>query len=137
MKYILTCALLLAFPTLALAEISNLNQSSSMTSDGIGDATTPQTVLDGIPLMKGLELVTDKDFIDVLPDSNNLEPIETVGILDVDDIYNYYKRTLPPLGWTPTSGRDYIRGNVTLHIDAHADGKTSTVTFTENPVSPP
>ena len=122
--------LLLATCLAAPAQATNLNTASSLADIGIPPGPTPPTILDGVPLMEGLQLNPDKDLIDILPDQPN-QPVVTVGILDVDDIYNFYKRTLPPLGWQPTSGRDYARTQETLHINAHADGKLSTVTFTE------
>jgi len=114
------------------AQAYNLNTASSLSDEGIEPGPTPPTILDGVPLMEGLQLSRDTDLIKVLPDRPN-QPIVAVGILDVDDIYNFYKRTLPPLGWKATSGRDYAKSNEMLHINAHADGKLSTVTFTEIP----
>jgi hypothetical protein len=124
--------LLLAFCLVASsAQASNLNTTSSLEDEGIEPSTPPATILDGIPLMKGLQLESDPTFVKILPDFAGAQPVTTVGIVDVDDAYNFYKRTLPPLGWNATSGRDYAKGAESLHINAHADGKMTTVTFTE------
>jgi len=122
--------LLLAACLATSARADNLNTESTLADEGIEPGPTPATILDGIPLMEGLQLNPDKDLIKVLPDRPSPTVI-AVGIIDVDSIYNFYKRTMPPLGWQATSGRDYAKGNESLHINAHADGKLSTVTFTE------
>jgi hypothetical protein len=136
MKNKFAFAMLAAFLTAASAQASNLNTTSDLRDEGIAPSTAPATILDDIPLMPGLQLDDDKNLVRILPQSGKGYPVITVGILDVDDIYNFYKRTLPPLGWTATSGRDYARGDLSLHINAHADGKLSTVTFTEKSESP-
>ena len=116
----------------ASAQASNLNATSNLVDQGIDPAPAPATVLDGIPLMQGLQMAPEGDFIRILPDFG--EPrhaVTTVGIADVNDVYDFYQRSLPPMGWQAISGRSYRRGTETLRVDAQAEGKLCTVTFTE------
>ena len=116
----------------ASAQASNLNTTSNLINEGIEPVPAPTTILDGIPLMEGLQIAPDKNFIKILPDFGDQQsPTVTVGIIDVDDVYNFYQRTLPPLGWKAINGRSYMHGNESLYISALADGKLGTVTFAE------
>jgi hypothetical protein len=117
-------------------EASNLNTQSNLIDEGIdapaaAEDSDPQTVLDDIPLMQGLQKAEDKDILRILPEGGASNQAVAVGVVDVDDVYNFYKRALPAQGWQTLGARDYWRGNVTLHINAQADGKLSTVTYTE------
>lgn len=125
--------LLLLFVCLAAtAQASTLNTTSNLINQGIEPAAPPATILDGVPLMEGLQLATDKDLLTILPEFGGSQPTVTVGIVDVDDLYNFYKRELPPLGWQPVTGHSYARGKEMLEIHTAVDGKLTTVTFTEN-----
>ena len=115
------------------AQAANINRTSSLINDGIDPAPGPATVLDGVPLMEGLQLPPhDKNELNILPDFG-ADPgtVVAIGIADVDDVYNYYKTALPPLGWQAVSGRAYMRGNEILHVDVTVEGKITTVTFVE------
>lgn len=116
------------------AQASNLNTESNLVDEGIEAEKAPASILDGIPLMPGLLPETSGDVIQILPASDETGSVVTHGIVDVDDVYNFYKRALPPLGWLAADGRDYVHGPQSLHIDAHADGKMSTVTFSEETI---
>ncbi|MDR3450855.1 MAG: hypothetical protein P4M15_14140 [Alphaproteobacteria bacterium] len=117
------------------APASNLNTESTLVDQGIAprDPMAPAPkVLDGIPLMQELQEAKDRDLLNILPGGD--EPrtsFVAVGIVDVDDVYNFYKKALPSEGWQATGARDYKRGGQYLHINAQANGKLSTVTFTE------
>ena len=116
------------------AGASNLNATSDLVDEGRDvNATenTEQTVLEDVPLMQGLRSDEEKDLLRILPDSGTSNESVAVGVVDVDDVYNFYKRTLPNAGWQSMGARDYMRGNETLHINAQADGKMTTVMFTK------
>ena len=117
------------------AHASNLNTTSNLVDAGIyPPAVTVTTLPNGVPLMDGLQLYQEPHFIEIFPE-NTSNSIVAVGVVDVDDTYNFYKRELPPLGWKATGSRDYTQGATSLHIDARAEGKESIVTFTTK-VSP-
>ncbi len=131
MKRIALMLLLLQAATAAQA--SNLNVESNLMDEGIAPPAVQLTTLpNGLPLMEGLQLDQDPHFFDILPGGQN-NTVTAVGVVDVDDIYNYYKKELPPLGWKATSGRDYSMDGKSLHINALAEGKKSVVTFTTTP----
>src|SRR5271154_861386 len=110
-------SLLLLFIGLATtAQASNLNTTSNLINQGIEPATPPATILDGVPLMEGLQLATEKDLLTMLPDFGGPQPTVTVGIVDVDDLYDFYKRVLPPLGWQAVTGYSYVRGKESLNL---------------------
>ena len=124
--------LLLILPTTA-AHASNLNAESNLVDEGIDPATVQVATLpNGLPLMEGLQIDKDPHFLDILPGGQN-NSIRAFGMVDVDDIYNYYKKALPPLGWKAAGGRDYSLNGQSIHIDARAEGKKSVVTFTTRP----
>ncbi|MDE1901699.1 MAG: hypothetical protein KGI37_08660 [Alphaproteobacteria bacterium] len=131
-RFALPLALLALMPSLpARADVDNINRDANLVDEGITPpAIHSTTVLDGIPLMDGLQPYSDGPLIDILPDSPAHSAV-AVGVVDVDQTYDYYKKALPPMGWKPASGRDYYRQGETLHINVRGDGKTTTVTFTE------
>lgn len=117
------------------ANASNLNSKSVLTNDGFTEYKSPSTILNDIPLMKGLYIAHDKALLDILPTPSNEEiSAEATGIVDVDEIYYYYQEELPRIGWKSLGARDYIKDNKTLSINARANGRTSTVTFIEKPL---
>jgi hypothetical protein len=140
MKFGFAFLFLLACPMAAWAHVDNLNTTSDLVDEGIENPpassrlVTPN-ILDGVPLMQGLQPVQDKDLIILLPGSGNPNEVKAIGIVDVDDVYDFYKIAMPVAGWQASGARDYMRGSEILHINAQAeaDGKSTTVTFTEHP----
>ena len=92
-------------------------------------------VIDDLPLMDGLNLVPDNDVLFVVPKAGRIAETDATGVVDVDAVYNYYRKALPHLGWKAINGRSYVRENDILHIDAHADGKLTTVKFSVTPLN--
>jgi hypothetical protein len=127
MKYGFAFLFLLA--CVAQTQASNLNTTTYLTDEGISPPpealrlVTPN-ILDGLPLMQGLQLQTDE----------HTQPgaVIAVGVVDVDDVYAFYKIALPRIGWSPAGPRDYVRGDEYLYINAQADGKKTIVTFAEH-----
>jgi hypothetical protein len=91
------------------------------------------TVIDDLPLMPGLHVVQEDDVLFVVPRSGRIAETTTTGEVDVDDVYDFYKRTLPHLGWKQLNGRTYMRENDILHIEARARDKVTTVRFSITP----
>lgn len=130
MKHLFFILSLMALALASPVHASNLNSGSTLADEGIIPAPAQNSVMLGdIPLMDGLQIYHDPELIHLFADDPT-EPVIAVGIVDVDDVYNFYKHALPPLGWQASSGRDYTQSGKTLHIDAHADGKKTVVTFT-------
>ena len=91
-------------------------------------------VIDDLPLMDGLELLPDNDVLFVAPRAGRIAETEAQGMVDVDAVYNFYRRSLPQMGWKIIDARTYTRDGEMLHIDAHADGKLTSVMFSVKPV---
>jgi len=98
-------------------------------------STAPQfsRVIDDLPLMPGLETVPEEDVLFIAPSAGRIAATTAQGLVDIDDVYHFYRRTLPQLGWEIIDGRTYSRDSEILRIDAHANGKLSTVRFSVQP----
>jgi hypothetical protein len=94
--------------------------------------TAPRvTILDGIPLFQGLQISTEKKLTDLLPASDFTISVAAIGAVNSDDVYAFYKRALPVLGWKPVGSRDFIKGMEKLDINAYAGATGSVVLFSE------
>lgn len=126
----------------AHAEAANLNHTTNLI-DEMGPAPAapreetdrPQfaRVIDDLPLMKDLELVEDDDVLFATSQAGRIAVTEAVGAVDIDDVYKFYRRTLPQMGWSIIDRRSYRRENETLRIDARADDKMTRVRFSVQP----
>src|ERR1700722_7155930 len=101
-------------------------------------STPPATkfvpAIDDLPLMPGLEPVADEDTLFVVPRAGRIAEGNAVGAVDIDDVYKFYRKSLPHLGWKIIDARTYMRDNEQLRIDAHANGKITTVRFSVKPL---
>jgi hypothetical protein len=128
------CGVLLAIPVWA----AEINRDSTL-----DDTYPPQTiatpatdfarVIDGLPMMPGLRLVQDQDVLFAAPKSGSIAETNAEGEVDVDSVYNFYKRSLPQLGWKRVDMRTYDREHEHLTINAHADDKVTHVQFLLTP----
>ena len=91
------------------------------------------SVIDDLPLMPGLKTEEDKDVLFVEPHEGRIAETEATGAVDINEVYNFYRRSLPHLGWKVVDGRTYEREGERLRIDAEASGKITTVQFTVKP----
>jgi hypothetical protein len=117
---------------------SNLNDTTNLRDTELAPDlpdTAPQFVpsIDDLPLMPGLKPLTDADTLFVVPRDGRIADSAAVGPVDIDDVYKFYRRSLPQLGWKVITMRSYERNGEHLHINAHADGKITTVHFSLNP----
>jgi len=131
-----TCALAFTAP-LQAAQV-NLNKDTTLV-DTVPETTIPAStnfakVIDDLPLMPGLQLVEGEDVLFAEPVLGRIAETTAEGPVDVDDVYNYYRNSLPGLGWKVIDARNYRRENDHLQIDAHADGKTTSVRFSVRPL---
>lgn len=89
--------------------------------------------IDDLPLMPGLSPLRDEDTVFVVPHSGRIAESAAVGAVDVDEVYKYYSRSLPQLGWKPGNAKTYRRNGERLSILARANGKITTVQFSIKP----
>ncbi|MGE3623460.1 MAG: hypothetical protein AB7H77_06285 [Bdellovibrionales bacterium] len=134
---IFAAALMGLFCTATPALGASLNETAS-TADQMSPSFIPANephftkVIEDLPLMPGLQLIEDED---VLFASANGRIAETnaIGPVDVDQVYTFYRKSLPSLGWKIVDARTYIRESEQLRIDARASQKITVVKFTVKP----
>jgi hypothetical protein len=131
-----TSVLALALTTPLYA--AQLNTDTNL-SDAAPDTTLPANanfakVIDDLPLMPGLQLVEGEDVLFTEPVLGRIAETTAEGPVDIDALYDFYSRSLPGLGWKRLDARNYIREGDHLRIDAHADGKTTSVRFSVRPI---
>lgn len=115
------------------ASSSNINKPATPK-----DVPAPQfaKVIDDLPLMPGLKVQEDKDVLFIVGPKRIAQTTAT-GMVDVDDVYTYYEKSLPQLGWRKLSARLYERGSERLRLNvsgANAQGLTI-VRFAVEPVT--
>ena len=123
------------------AQAGDLNDASTLTDSTKpyeatqlpAPPTTFATTIGDLPLMPGLSLVKDDDVLFVTPREGRIATTDAQGAVDVDDVYNFYRRSLPQLGWKFINARTYEREGERLRIDAKAVEKVTTVKFTISP----
>jgi hypothetical protein len=130
----LATALLFAAAPACAAEL-NTKTTLIDTTGPSGPVSEPQfaKVIDDLPLMPGLTLVPDSDVLFAEPLAGRIAETTAAGSVDIDDVYKFYRRSLPQLGWKIVDGRTYRREGDLLRIDARADGKITTVRFSVKP----
>ena len=138
MKSLTALALIALLATAYPAHASNLNNSTTLKDTELAPDlpdSAPQfvTTIEDLPLMPGLQILTDDDTLFVVPRSGRIAKSTAVGVVDVDDVYKFYHHSLPQLGWKAINPRIYERNNERLRIDVHGDGKITTVNFSLNP----
>jgi hypothetical protein len=93
------------------------------------------SVIDDLPLMPGLKTTEDKDVLFVEPHQGRIAETEASGEVPIDGVYDFYRHSLPHLGWKVIDGRTFEREGERLQIDARASGNVTTVRFTVKPAA--
>ena len=137
-EHMLLLAALLFPVASAPAQAAQINSRSTLIdrmfapSPPTGPETQFTDAIPDLPLMPGLEPQPEEDVSFATKNGRFAESVAE-GEVDIDDVYKFYRRTLPHLGWTAVDGRTYERAHEQLRIDARANGKVSTVHFTVKP----
>ncbi len=100
------------------------------------DQAPPQfaSVIDDLPLPEGMKPIdSDEDVLFVVPRQGRIADTSAAGKVDVDEVYHFYQRSLPQLGWQQVDNQTYQRENETLHIEAHAENDITKVHFEVEP----
>ena len=127
-------AFLLINASQALAGNSNINKKEPPpSSDTVAQFTK---VIDDLPLMPGLEPVDENDVL-FIAHTGRIAETTANGPVDVDDVYQFYAKTLPQLGWRMVDVRTYERTNERLRIDASSvtPNATTNVRFSVKPLT--
>lgn len=130
-------AALLVFAPAAPAFAAPLPTSSTILDTSGPDVTEPAStkfdpVIDDLPLMEGLTPVADQGTLFTTPQGRIADSV-AIGIVDVDQVYMFYRRSLPHLGWQKVNARTFRRKGEKLVIEAKGDGKITTVRFSLKP----
>jgi hypothetical protein len=130
---LLILPLVFASPSLAVP----INQPADADDD---TATAPGSeeprfanVIEDLPLMPGLQLVEDEDVLFSEPGAGRIAETNAIGPVTVTDVYKFYRRSLPHLGWKAIDTRTYERSGERLRIDAQTNEQVTTVRFTVKP----
>jgi len=133
---IIFCAVLMAMPLYA-AQLNTQSTLVDTTPPNLVPAPAHETkfapAIDDLPLMPDLNPVPDEDTVFVVPSAGRIAQSTAEGPVDIDDVYKFYRRSLPHLGWKVVDARTYMREGEQLRIDAHANGKVTTVRFSVKP----
>jgi len=141
-KILLSGFFLAAVFTALPLKAATLNSSSTLIDQRDAQDITPTAqqpqfahVIDDLPLMPGLEVKPEEDVLFADPTAGRIAETTAEGPVDIDDVYKFYRRSLPHLGWVVVDGRTYRRDGELLRIDAKATGKVTTVHFSVKPNS--
>lgn len=109
-----------------------LLSAPALAADGNYNHVAPQgqqfvKALDDVPLMPGLKPVNEDDML-FAARGRRIAEATAQGFVDVDEVYYFYERSLPELGWKKITPRLYTRSKDTLSIDADAIGEDAKTT---------
>ncbi len=92
--------------------------------------------LDTVPLPPGLTPVRNEGLLFATP-VGRIVQATAEGAVDVDEVYTFYKRTLPPLGWDPVDARTYAHTGEQLRLDVSGvtPNANTVVRFTLTPTA--
>jgi hypothetical protein len=113
----------------ASSTLADIQPSSSIAAT----ETKFDPVIEDLPLMTGLAAVPDEETLFVAPHAGRIAESVAMGAVDIDEVYRFYRRALPHLGWQKIDGRTYRRHGEKLRINARAEGKVTTVHFSVKP----
>ena len=107
---------------------------AALSSNGTADGFVAG--LDDVPLMPGLAMVADSALVFDAP-SGRIVQAEAAGAVTPEAVSTFYRRTLPQLGWSVTTGNEFRREAELLRLDMSAmTGDTLRVRFTVAPAAP-
>lgn len=94
--------------------------------------------IEDLPVMPGLDVIADKDFF-ILFGDRRIAQTTLRGLVDVDQVYYFYWRTLKEMGWQDVGRNLYERAGEQLSMQVRgADrGGQTEVTFALQPATTP
>jgi hypothetical protein len=91
-------------------------------------------LLDDVPVMPALTPVTDAG-IEFDTPSGRIVEAYAIGATDRQAVLEFYRKTLPQLGWRPGAGNAFLRESEYLKIDFFGPDGEITVRFTVAPAT--
>lgn len=92
-------------------------------------------LLEDVPVMPDLTPVSDAG-IEFDTPSGRIVEAYAIGATDRDSVLEFYRATLPQLGWQPGAGNAFLREAESLRIDFFGPNGEITVRFTVAPATP-
>jgi hypothetical protein len=128
---LLVAAIMIADASPSLAD-TNINKSKQPSQEAAARFTK---VIDDLPLMPGLTPQEDEDVLFVAG-PGRIAQTTASGPVDIDEVYNFYAKSLPQLGWKKIDARTYERDNERLKLDVSGvnPAATTIVRFSVEPV---
>jgi len=134
-RFLLFCGLLGLAVMAAPALAQDFDSSADLPKVGqAAEDTLFAKSIEDLPIMKGLEIVEDKDLVFVFGDKR-IAQTTLKGRVDIDKVYYFYNSVLPSLGWKSLTMRLYERDGEQLHLNASSANKEG-LTFVHFEVTP-
>lgn len=92
-------------------------------------------LLEDVPVMPALTPVDDAG-IEFDAPSGRIVEAYAIGATDRESVLEFYRATLPQLGWQPGAGNAFLRESESLKIDFFGPDGEITVRFTVSPANP-
>ena len=92
-------------------------------------------LLEDVPVMPALTAVEDAG-IEFDAPSGRIVEAYAIGATDRESVLDFYRATLPQLGWHAGAGNAFIRESESLRIDFFGPDGEITVRFTVAPANP-
>ena len=83
--------------------------------------------------MPGLQAAPEEETLFEAPRAGRIAESVATGSVAVEDVYKFYRASLPQLGWKNIDERTWRRDHERLRIDARADGGRTTVRMSVKP----
>ena len=97
------------------------------------DGTSFFETLQDVPVMPGLTELEDYKLVFDKPEGRIVEMVAKIEGASIDDVRNYYSRSLPQLGWVMTAPDNYMRGGEHLSFNFEREQNDSFVRMTVQP----
>ena len=97
------------------------------------DGTLFFETLQDIPVMPGLTELEDYTLVFDKPEGRIIEMVAKIEGAGVDDVRDYYRLSLPQLGWAIVSQDNYMRGEEHLSLNFEREQKDSFLRITVQP----
>ena len=97
------------------------------------DSTLFFETLQDVPVMPGLTELEDYTLVFDKPEGRIIEMVARIDGASVSDVRDYYRLSLPQLGWVMTAPDSYTRGEEHLSLNFEREQKDSFLRMTVQP----
>lgn len=97
------------------------------------DGTLFFETLQDVPVMPGLTELEDYTLVFDKPEGRIIEMVAKIDGASVRDVRDYYRRSLPQLGWVMASQDNYMRGEEHLSLNFESEQNDSFLRMTVQP----